>query len=81
MEKARDAEAKANLQPPFYVRKIDSKYLKNYCSSVKKEKEDANWEHCNEASSKTKKKLSPITPLLLINLRLRPPKSISKEAV
>ena len=54
MEKARDAEAKANLQAPFYIKEIDSKCPKGYCLSVKKDKEDANWEYCNEASNKNK---------------------------
>ena len=50
VEKARDAKAKANLQPPFYIREIDSKCPKGYCPSVKKDKEDANREPCNKAS-------------------------------
>lgn len=39
MRKTRDVEVKANLQPPFYVKEIDSKCLKDHCSSVKKDKE------------------------------------------
>ncbi len=30
VEKAGDVEAKANLQPLFYIRKIDSKYSKGH---------------------------------------------------
>ncbi len=50
MEKAGDTEAKANLQPPFYVKEIDSKYLKSHCPSVKKDKEDTYQESQNEVS-------------------------------
>ena len=49
IKKAGDVEAKANLQPPFYVREIDSKCSKGYRPLVKKDKEDANWEHHDEA--------------------------------
>ena len=62
MEKTGDAETKANLQPPFYVREIDSKCPKSYCPSVKKDKEDANQEHRNEAS-KDKDKAKSHTPV------------------
>ena len=57
MVKVGDTEVKANLQPPFYIREIDSKCPKGYCPSVKKDKEDANWEHRDEASSKDKEKV------------------------
>ncbi len=50
IEKAGDVEAKANLQPPFYVREIDSKYPKSHCPSVKKDKEDTYQEPRDEAS-------------------------------
>ena len=56
VEKAGDIEAKANLQPPFYIRKIDSKCPKSYRPSVKKDKKDANWEYSNTASSKDNEK-------------------------
>ncbi len=49
-EKAGDIEAKANLQPPFYVREIDSKHPKGHRPSAKKDKEDTYQESCNEAS-------------------------------
>ena len=62
VEKARNVEAKANLQPPFCVKEIDSKCPKCYHSLVKKNKKDANQEHCNEASSKNKKKTKSYNP-------------------
>ncbi len=49
MEKAGDAEAKANLQSPFYVRDVDARCPKGYCPSAKKNKEDTYWEPQNEA--------------------------------
>lgn len=62
VEKARNIKAKVNFLPTFYIRKIDSKYSKHYCPSVKKDKEDVNWEHPNEASSKDKKKAKSYNP-------------------
>ncbi len=50
MEKAGDAEAKANLQPPFYVKDIDARCPKGYRPSAKKDKEDTYRELQNEAS-------------------------------
>ncbi len=50
MEKAGNAEAKANLQPPFYVRDINARCSKGHCSSAKKDKENTYWEPQNEAS-------------------------------
>ncbi len=35
MEKAGDVEAKANLQPPFYVRDINARCPKGHCPSSK----------------------------------------------
>ena len=78
MKKARDAKAKANLQPPFYIREIDSKCPEDYRLLVKKDKKDANWEHRDKAFSKDKKRLSSITLFVLINLRPRSPKSVKK---
>ena len=72
VEKTGDVEAKANLQPPFYIRKIDFKYPKGYCLLPKKDKEDTYWVHRNKTSNKNKEKLSPITPFPLINLRFKP---------
>ena len=59
VKKTRDVEAKANLQPPFYVREIDSKCPKGYRPSVKKDKEDANREYRNKASKDKDKAKSP----------------------
>ncbi len=50
VEKAGNVKAKANLQPPFYIRKIDSKCLKSYCPSAKKDKEDTYRESYDKAS-------------------------------
>ncbi len=50
MEKAGTAEAKANLQPPFYVRDIDARCSKGHRPSAKKDKEDIYREPQNEAS-------------------------------
>ncbi len=49
MEKAGDVEAKANLQPPFYVRDIDVRCLKGHRPSSKN-KEDTYRELQSEAS-------------------------------
>ncbi len=48
MEKVGDVEAKANLQPPFYVREIDSRCPKGHRPSAKKDKKDTYREFCNE---------------------------------
>ncbi len=50
VEKAGHAEAKANLQPPCYVRDINARCLKGHCPLVKKDKEDIYREPHNEAS-------------------------------
>ncbi len=50
MEKASDAEAKANLQPPFYIKEIDSRYPKSHRPLAKKDKEDTYREPRDEAS-------------------------------
>ncbi len=50
VEKADDVEAKANLQPPYYVREIDFRCPKGYCLTAKKDKEDTYWESQNEVS-------------------------------
>ncbi len=57
IEKAGDVEAKANLEPPFYVRKIDSRCPKSHCPLAKKVKKDTYWESRNEASNKDKNKV------------------------
>ncbi len=50
MEKVGDIEAKGNLQPPFYVKEIDSRYPKDHCPLTKKDKEDTYQEPRDEAS-------------------------------
>ncbi len=50
MEKAGDVEAKTNLQPPFYIREIDSRFPKDHHLSAKKDKEDTYWEPHDETS-------------------------------
>ena len=45
IEKIVDVEAKASLQPPFGTKKINSKCLKSYKPSAKKEKYKANPKH------------------------------------
>ncbi len=42
MEKVVNVEAKANLQPLFKMKKIDSRCSKGYRPLVKKDKDDAN---------------------------------------
>ncbi len=56
VEKAGNVEIKANLQPPFYIREIDSKCPKAHRLLAKKDKEDTYWEPRNEASNKDKDK-------------------------
>ncbi len=41
VEKVGDVEAKANLQPPFYIRDINARCPKGHHLSAKKDKEDA----------------------------------------
>ncbi len=50
VEKAGDAEAKTNLQSPFYVRDIDARCPKGHRPLEKKNKEDIYREPQNEAS-------------------------------
>ncbi len=50
MEKAGNAETKANLQSPFYIRDIDARCSKGHRPSAKKDKEDTYREPQNEAS-------------------------------
>ncbi len=49
VEKASDVEAKANLQPPFYVRDIDIRCPKGHRPSAKKNKENTYREPQNKA--------------------------------
>ncbi len=48
VEKVGDAEAKANLQPPFYVRDINVRCPKSHRLSAKKDKENTSREPQNE---------------------------------
>ncbi len=50
VEKVGDVEAKANLQPPFYVRDIDARCRKGYRSWAKRDKKYTYQEPQNEAS-------------------------------
>ncbi len=50
VEKAGDVEAKANLQPPFYVKEIDFRCPKDHRPSAKKDKKDTYRELQNEPS-------------------------------
>ncbi len=60
--KASDAKAKANLQPPCYVRQIDSKCPRGYCPSVKINKNNTYWKYRNEAFNKNKVKAKSYNP-------------------
>ena len=57
-----DTKAKANLQPPFYIKEIDSKCSKGYHLFIKKDKKDANWEHRNETLKQNKEKAKTYIP-------------------
>ena len=61
VEKAGDAEAKANLQPPSYVWEIDVRSPKNYRLSSKKNKENIQRQHHNEAPKNKGKSQIPAT--------------------
>ncbi len=50
MEKTDDVEAKANLQPLFYVKNIDARCPKGHCPSAKKDKKDTYRESRDDAS-------------------------------
>ncbi len=73
VEKVGDVEAKANLQPPFYVREIDSKCPKGHCLLAKNDKKDTYWEPCNEAS-KDKNKAKSQTSSSANQLQTQAPK-------
>ena len=86
VEKVIDVKTKTNLQSPFGIRKIDFKCPKRYKLLVKKDKNDIYWKHHNKIFNKDKKeaKFITLTPLPLINLRLKPLRSVkkvSKEAI
>ncbi len=50
VEKVADIEGRTNLQPPFYIREIDSRCPKDHRLSAKKDKEDTYRKPQNEAS-------------------------------
>ncbi len=56
VEKTVDIKAKANLQSPSGTKEIDSRYPKRYRLSVKKNKNDAYWEHHDKTFNKDKDK-------------------------
>ncbi len=56
VEKTVNTKAKANLQPLSRTREIDSRYPKRYRPSVKKDKDNTYWKHCDEISNKDKDK-------------------------
>ncbi len=62
MEKAGDAEAKANLQSLFYVRDIDTRRPKGHRPSAKKIKEDTQRKPQNEAFKYKNKAKSHSSP-------------------
>ena len=62
IEKVVDAKTKAGLQPHSMMREIDSKCPKRHKPSIKKDKNDAYWEHYYEASKdKEKAKSHPLS--------------------
>ncbi len=50
VEKSVNIKAKAKLQSPSKAKEIDSRYPRGYRLLVKKDKDNANWEHQNEAT-------------------------------
>ncbi len=63
VKKPSDTEAKANLQPPFYIRDINARCLKGYRPSVKKDKENTYREPQNKASKDKDKAKSHSSPI------------------
>ncbi len=62
MEKVDNAEAKANLQPPFYVKDIDTRCLKGHRLSAKKNEDDTYQKPQNKASKDKNKVKSHSSP-------------------
>ena len=56
VEKVVGAEVKASLQLPSGTREINSRYPKRYKPLIKKDKNNAYWEHCKEVFNKDKNK-------------------------
>ena len=61
VEKAVNAEAKAGLQPHSMIREINSRCPKKHRPSIKKDKNDAYWEHRNEVFKDKKKAKSHLS--------------------
>lgn len=56
VEKAGNIKTKANLQLLFGIRKINSRYLRDYRLLVKKDKDNANQKHRDGDKDKNKAK-------------------------
>lgn len=56
VEKASNVEVKTNLQPLSGIKEIDSRCLRGHRPSVKKNKDNANWEHQDGNKEKNKTK-------------------------
>lgn len=78
MEKAVDAEVKVNLQLPFGTKKINSRCLKNYRPSVKKDNDNANWEHHDKT---LKNKAKSYNSFSANQSQIRSPRKTSTEAI
>ena len=61
VEKARDIEAKTNVQPPSFVQEIDFRSPKSHRPLSKKDKEDTQREHRNETPKEKAKSQTPFT--------------------
>ena len=61
VKKARDVKAKVNLQLLSYVWEIDVRSPKGHHPLSKKDKEDTQWEHRNEAPKDKAKSQTPLS--------------------
>ena len=77
IEKAGDAEAKANLQPPSYVWEIDSRCPKGHHLSFKRTKRIPSGTTAMRFL-KIRKKLGPIPFLPLISFRPKTSKNVTE---
>ncbi len=75
MEKTGDAEVKANLQPPFYIKDINARCPKGHRPSAKKDKEDIYRKLQNEAFKKTNKAKSHISATSINQPQTQAPKN------
>ena len=76
VEKAKDAKVNVNLQSSFYIREIDSKCPRGIARRSKRTRKMPIGSTAMRLPIRTKKKLCPIIPLLLIKLRPRLLKSV-----